>query len=739
MLKIFTKLFKLGKKGAKAAKGKDKGGPVSAFDWPSGIRVGIYGHNNSGKTVYFTVLNEECKISRNLQISVTDNATSSEFLANRRSIWGLGTTSDVGTVVDLQGEQKFPDPTERDKVLLFNAILDGDRKVSVVTYDYPGKAVSITGADEIKEKVADFMAGCDGLVFFYDPKIMGSELESQAHVASFVSMLEMLAPHHKRLPIPIALVVTKADVLPGFTGEDQSVLISPDDEHLLSEDFDLFLNKILVSSKIATDPTWTGTVRNLLVRLADFLKVVVGRTLNFQIFFVSCTGQTPEKIGTDVGRSIYKPPEKIHAEGVKEPFYWLLNGILRNRKIARLRSIARTVAMVCIIWAVVYSLPFLYHFAYQLPRTEQVEQEILKANEGNVFTTSNEERRKVISAYSRYENSKLINWLFQKFQAPSGKIRQFYRDFDISEAVKALDKLIGRMDVMVADSALWPKLNPSTDSLQLSPEWEKLVADVGEYHVGDEDGVLYTRSDRVLSYWDLFSQYIAGRFDTAFAARILEQVDFNSKTYGSELSAAEEKLAATFAANLEVQAAIQEKKEIAQKASVELDDVISEINSNNDGEFRLVTAVERLQRLKSELNPATDAEGIAAIDRYLSDARNWNRPQRFTYRIETIPDNGHIHIEVTRRGEDPTWSWETQIFEGDEYTIEWKMNDDVHITFDEMKHPCNWGNSPSDKKVLKGQASIFDMEGDVRFENLGKQVSISFKPELAERLPRLRK
>ena len=85
----------------------------------------------------------------------------------------------------------------------------------------------------------------------------------------------------------------------------------------------------------------------------------------------------------------------------------------------------------------------------------------------------------------------------------------------ISEAVKALDKLIGRMDVMVADSSLWPKLNPSTDSLQLSPEWEKLVADVEVYHVGDENGVLYTRSDRILSYWDLFSQYIAGRFDTA--------------------------------------------------------------------------------------------------------------------------------------------------------------------------------------------------------------------------------
>ncbi len=739
MVKLIKKVFKLGKKGVAARKGKDKGEP-SAFDWPPGIRVGVYGHYNSGKTVYFTVLNEECKISRDLQISVIDNATSSEFLSNRRSIWGLGTTSDVGTVVDLKGEQKFPEPTTRDKLLLFNAILDSDKKVSVVSYDYPGRSVSITDYDDRKDKVIDFMVGCDGILFFYDPKVMGSELESQAHVASFVSMLEHLAPHHKQLPIPVALVVTKADVLPGFKGDNQSILISSDDEHLLSEDFDMFLNKILVSERVATDPTWTGTVRNLLVRLSDFLKVVVGRTLNFQIFFVSSTGETPEKIGTDVGRSIYKPPAKIHAEGVRAPFYWLLHGILRNRKISRLRSISKKVAVICFAFAVVYSLPFLYHFAFMLDRAQQVEEEILKANSGNVFTASNDERRKVQVAYSRYENSKLVSWFFQRFQAPSGKIRQFYRDFDISEAVKKLDRLIDRLDIIVADSTLWPKLNPATDSLQVTPELEKLVADIKEYHAGeDETSVLFMRSDRVLNYWDLFSQYIAGRFDTAFAAKILEQVDFNTRTHGTELSASEEKLGTTFAARLKVRAAIQEKKEIAQKASVELDDLISEINGNNDPEYRLIRAVERLQRLRSELNPATDEEGIRAIDRYLRDAERWSRRQTFTYRVETVPDNGHIHVEVVPNGGDPSWGWETQIFEGDEYTVEWKLSDDIHIVFDELKHPCNWGKNPSDKKVLKEKTALFDMEGEIKFENMGKQISISFKPDLKDSLPRLKK
>ncbi|MEW6411698.1 MAG: hypothetical protein AB1483_04390 [Candidatus Zixiibacteriota bacterium] len=738
MAKIFKKLFKFAKKGAKAATGKDQAGG-GAFEWPSGIRVGVYGHFNAGKTVYFTVLNEECKIARDLQISVTDNATSSEFLTHRRSIWGLGTVTDVGTVVDLRGEQKFPEPSVRDRVLIFNAIIDGDRKVPVVAYDYPGRAVAITGANEFKDKVIDFMSGCDGLLFFCDPKVMGSELESQAQVSSFVSMLEKLAPHSRSLPIPVALVITKADVLPGFSGDNQVVLISHDDEHLLSEDFDLFLNKILVSEKVSSDPTWTATVRNVLIRMADFLKVVVGRTLNFQIFFVSSIGQSPEKVGTDVGRSIYKPPQKITPIGVKEPFYWLLNGILHNRRVARLRSVAKAVAVACLIWAIVYSIPFLYHFLYLLPRTQAVEQEIVKANHGNVFTASADERRKVQTAYSRYENSKLVSWFFPSFQAPSGKIRQFYRDFDISEAVKALDQLIGRFDAIVADSTLWPKWNPSTDSIQLSSELERVIAEVENYHVGEEGSVLYDRSDRVLSYWNLFSEYIAGRKDTALATKIREQVAFNVKTYASELSAAEEKLGETFDQKLQVQAAIQEKKEIAKKASVELDDLIAEINGNKDPEYRLGRAVERLTRLKSELNPNTDAEGISAIERYLQDARKWTRPQKFTYRVETIPGNAHVHIEITPRGEDPKWAEQNQIFEGDEYTIEWKMNDDVHIAIDELKHPCNWGNNPSDKKVLRGNYSLFEMEGDLRFENLGKQISISFKPALSEQLPRLKK
>ena len=106
--------------------------------------------------------------------SVTDNATAGEFLKNFRSIWGLGTTADVGTMIDLRGEKKFPEATGRDRLLQFNAILDGDTNLPIIALDYPGAAVSITDPGELQDKVGDFMDGCDGLLFFFDPKFTKS-------------------------------------------------------------------------------------------------------------------------------------------------------------------------------------------------------------------------------------------------------------------------------------------------------------------------------------------------------------------------------------------------------------------------------------------------------------------------------------------------------------------------------------------------------------------------------------
>ncbi len=735
----FAKVFKIFKKGSKAAsKGKAKK-PAGGYDWPSGVRIGVYGHANSGKTVYFTILNEEAKIARNLQISVTDNATAGEFLKNYRALWGLGTSSDVGTMVDLRSEKKFPSPTETDRLLMFNAILDRSKKLSVVSYDYPGDAVSISAQSEFRDKVTDFMAGSHGILFFFDPKTLQAELQTQAHVASFVNMTEMLAPIESRLPIPIALVVTKSDILDGFSDESQSVLISSEDEHLLSEDFELFLEKVLSSNRIASNSAWAGSVRNILVKLREFLKVVIGRTLDFQIFFISATGESPEKIGTDVGRSIYQPPDKISPVGVKEPFHWLLNSILRNRRISRLRTVSKYVAMLSLAWIVLFSAPYLFHFSFLMPKAVNVERNILAEYDGNIYNTSDDERRKIISAYNRYEQSWTVKYLFPKFLVPSGRISDRYRDFNLSTAVSQLDHTLSRFTQIVKDSALWPKLNPSDNAIITNKEHEALLADLNSFHQGDSTSTLYQRSGRALSYWDLFTNYIANRSDSMALNGVIEQVEFDRRNYEASQSNAEKMLGQALENSLQVRTQKKVKTEIARKAAAQLDDVFERINANDDPEYRLDDAVTELRKIRDDLDPSVDAANISAINRYLNQAAEFNKTRKYTYKVESVPGNGHLHIEAVPSGGEPSWSEQSQTIQGFQYSLNWKAGDDIYVALDTVGAPENWGKTASDKTILKGKYSIFKMDGEISFSNLGQKVVIRFNPPLMERLPVLKK
>jgi len=731
------KIFKVFKKASKVAPKKKGGKGDGKPAWPAGIKVGLFGHDNSGKTVYYTVLNEECKISKKLQVSVTDNVTANEFLTNYRSLWGLGMARGSGTMVDLKGEKKFPDPTSDSKILQFTAILDQSKKIPVVGYDYSGKAISISETSEQSAKVFDFMSSCDGILFFFDPKVLAAELQTQAHVASYVNMLERLAPLSARLPIPVALVITKADVLEGFTGDNQTILVGSDEEHFVAEDYDQFLEKVLSANRILSNSTWAATVRNVMVKLREFLRIVVGRTLDFQIFFVSNTGEKPEKIGTDVGRSIYTPPQKIRPAGVKEPFYWMLKSIVRSRRISRFRRLAKFVAVVSLIWAVVFSLPFLIHFKYYLPKAEAVEANILKNYKGNALNTSSAERDKIKTAYARYEGKWLIKNLFPNYLIPAGKIKSAYMHFDDSKAITRLDGLIMDFARMLADSTKWPGVNPSNDSLITRESHEKLIAELNKLKGQDEGSILYVRAGRVLTYWDLLTKYIISRKDPQLAAQINEQVDFD-QSGGREINAAEKQLGAALKKVAKTREKVVTVQADSKAALEEFEELKDRINDNDDPAFRLKTAVRELKKIKNKLNPATDGAQIAMINNYLSDVKKWSKRRKFTYKLESVPDNGHLHIEVTKDGADPTWSVETQLFEGDEESLEWKLGDDIYIAFDELKFDCKWGTVSSDKVTLsKGDYSLFDMEGSLTFDNIGKTISVSFKPGLKEKLPKL--
>ncbi len=728
-----SKILGLFKKGARAASGKSSKKADGGFAWPSGVRIGIFGQANSGKTVYFTVLNEEGKIARDLQISVTDTATASEFLGNYRQLWGLGAATGVGTAVDLRSEKKFPDPTSGERILIFNAILDRDKKLPIVSYDYNGKAVSISESHDLQQKVIDFMSGCEGLLFFFDPKMLGSELTCQSHVASFVNMLERLAPLKARLPIPVALVITKADVLEGFAGEGHTVLIGAEDERFLSEDYELFLDQVLSSNKVTSNPAWSGTVRNVLVKLKDFLRIVVGRTLDFQIFFISCTGSTPERIGSDVGRSIYAPPARMHPVGVKEPFYWLLNRIGRSRGIGRFRVVAKYVALICFVWIFIYSMPHLYHFGWLLSQATSTETQIMSARNNNMYTLTQDERTMILRGYNRYLNAWVVKWIFSDFAGPAMQIRSSYQHINEQDAAARLNVVIREFTEIVRDPSLWPKLNPRDTTVELGERHKKLEGDLMSFHTGDNTTPLYRRSDRVLAYWNRFKTTVTDMTDTTLFNALVTLIQREQTEYLKELSREETDLGKAFA-----EKANKKVKTVAARAvSKDIGSLMEKINGNTKPEYRLDTAVTTLRDLLPQLEQS-DPENATMVSRYLQAADRFTKPQKYNCKVEAIPNQGHVHIEVTKEGEDPKWSEATQILEGDKVPLLWKMGDDIHVAFDEPNHPCQLGKNPSDKKVLKGNYSLFQMSGKVSFENISKNVTISFSPPLEEQLPTLK-
>lgn len=728
-LSAIFKIFQKGSKAAAAHKGKGKKG-AEGIAWPPGIRIGVVGHANSGKTVYFTVLNEDCKISKKLQLSVTDTATSTEFLANYRALWGLGTSSDIGTMVDFRGEKKFPEPTRSEKLLRFTAIVDRKKRLPIVTYDYSGDAVAISGRHELTDKVTDFISGCDGLLFFYDPKVMGAELEAQARVASFVHMLGNVSPLKGRIPIPIAVVVSKADILPGFAGDDQVALVGPDDEYIISEDFELFLERMLETPKVAGNKAWSGSVRTVLVKMKDLLRVVVGRTLDFQVFFVSATGQTPEKIGTDVGRSLYTPPAKIAPVGVKEPFYWLLKSILRNKSISRFRTFARAVTLLSIVWMILYSLPFFYHFKVLYSDPIKTESMIRKTYGKNI---PEKDGNKIARAFEDYGRTKTVKWFFSDFQTPAFRIRDYYRQGATKMATTDLGGYIRMMAVVVQDTARWPIYSPSDSSIHRTNEHDQVLEGLRSFQVGDSSYQEFRVSGRALAYWALFEKAISFPGDTTGWSILQRQVQTDRRLFGADITKDEVLLGDVMLKHKAKTVEIA----IAAETVAELGDWVAMINNNPNPDYRLDTAVTKLQEIKKSLDAGVDRDKLMMIDRYLATVAEWKQSKPYQYKVESVPGDGHLHLEIVAKGKSPTWAEEEQKLAGFSYTIKWKPGDLIYVALDTLGHPEDWGRNASDVISRRGNFSIFSLDGDILFENIGKKVSISFDPPLLERLPKL--
>lgn len=714
-----------------AAPSKDKKKDGGGFDWPSGARVGVFGHSNAGKTVYFTVLNEDCKVARDLQISVTDNATANELLINFKRIWGVGTHAGPGTHVDLREERKFPDLSQRDRVLQLTAIIDRSQKVPVVTYDYPGSAIDISAASDYTDKVADFMANCDGLLFFFDPKVLGSEYQCHTHVASFVSMLEKLAPLEDRLPIPVALVITKADTLPGFSGEEQTVLVGAEEEPVVCQDYETFLERVLTSDRVTRDAAWAGTVRDILVKTKEFIKVVVGRTLDFQIFFVSQTGESPEKVGAEEGRSLYKPPEKVRPVGVRKPMYWLVKAIARNRSLNKMRAFNRWVRLISTGVVIAVSFFYALHFWFFLARVTSLHSATVGDKHESECTVS--ELNHLSSKYSIYSSNWMVRPLFPAFAIQAHNMARKLDTLETGKSTNLFDDVLKEFGMVIGNEDLWPTPTPTRDGVIHTGRSQLLDNSLNSAVAQTDSGsVPYLRAQRTLELWELFKACIPAMTDPTKLELLHSTIDRYQNTPGVEISSGETQL---FIKLLDVKAREEEKKSAAT-AVVNFPEYVERINGNEDIEYRLDGAVSELEELRKKLVPGS--KEYKAIGKYKAAANKFKREATYNYQISYLPDGAHIHVEVTTQAGMPQWTVADEWYKGSTHEITWSPNMVIHVAIclgDNTN--CQWGKRATDHTKLDNKYSIFDMDGELLFSS-GAKAKFSFSPSLRKGLPKLK-
>ncbi|MBD3333218.1 hypothetical protein GF356_10240 [candidate division GN15 bacterium] len=733
------KLLKFGKKGAKAASSQNKDKDSGGYEWPSGIRVGIVGHSNSGKTVYLSVLHDDCKTARDLQLSVSDSLTASSLLASHRKMWGLSPSAGEGTMVDVRQDPEFPELNRSDTVMKMVANLDRSHKVPIVTYDYPGDAVSIGAADETAEKVTDFMVGCDGLLFFFDPKTLGSPTQWQSHVAAFEGMIQRLGPLDERLSIPVGLVITKADVLPGFKGDQHVSLIHPSEEPVLGEDYDEFFEQILANPRIQSDPDWAASVRDVLTKLKGFLKTIVGRTLDFQVFFVSSVGSQPEKIGAELGRSIYKPPDPIRPIGVKRPFYWLLKSITRNRRLEGFRKAKRLVRNVVLAWVVVCSVVFMWHLWWQLGRATGLEQDILAKYDNDAAATTPNERKAISDAYRHYSGRWLVRKVFREFMPPARDLYVTYGNLQAESLTDKLARLHEQMVNVVGDDSQWPRKDPATGELSESDRYHRLRMELKSL-TEDSSSAVFSTAARSYRAWEQFTECAGERSNSACWKKLDTIIAFNREVASGDLGQGEANLYA--AISQVVSGAEVEENQVVQAsdAAQELETLASKINGNPDPSYRLDGAVRELRAILRKLAGAKYTQERAAVERYLSAAERMNRRQRYELRIESIPDNGHLHLEVVRNQQEPEWPAGEMVITGDTKHVSWAPGDDIYIAFDEPHVDLNetWGKDPDDLYIARDKYCLYDLNDDITFPGKGTVVSITLVDNPAENLPILK-
>ena len=425
ILNIFKKAGKLKEKADKSEQ-KTKEVDESLF------RIGVYGHKGVGKTVFFTIVYSFSKQSSDFEIMALGETQ--EILEEKFNIMrGKGIDLDTGEKI---ASRRFPPLSTGEQKLNFEIRVGKSKVIPVNTIDYSGELVYIDTRGEIKQNLIDYFSNCECVFFFMDPEAIQNEGERSNRIASFTDLIDKLSGLEKKLKIPVGLVVTKADELPGFKSADQSVLISKGSGYIRAMNFAGFLRGVLKQRGITNRPDWKTELELMLNRLESFFKPLINRTLDYQVFFISSTGNIPEVRTDESGEKTKIPPEDLRPLGVSQPLRWAISRIAAYRRAVAYKKILKWTLLIVFLIVDLVAFGHIYN---------QIKVRSLFRNISQLTGSPSTINKSIGREYKKYANNFIVQYFFSNFSEKALEQQRHFMNAGSSQAKTELNSQIEKM------------------------------------------------------------------------------------------------------------------------------------------------------------------------------------------------------------------------------------------------------------------------------------------------------
>jgi hypothetical protein len=414
------------KKAGQVKKKTDQAGDKGEQLDKSLYRIGIYGHKGVGKTVFFTIVYAFSKKQEDFELMALGETQ--EILEEKYNLMrGKGMDLKTGQAIE---SRRFPPLSTGEQKLDFEVRVGKNTIVPVTTMDYSGELIYIDTRGELKQSLIDFFKNCECVLFFIDPEGLQNEAERSNRIAAFTDLIAQLSGRDKRLKMPVGLVITKADELVSFKSAEQSVLISMGNGYIRALNFAGLLRGVLKQRNVASRPEWKKELESILNRLESFFKPLINRTMDFQVFFVSSTGNNPEIISDSSGDKVKVPPQDLSPLGVSFPLRWAINRISSYRQSIVHWAILKWTFLIVALIINLVALANIYNGMKIRSLIWDIK------NTGGTYSEVN---RSIARRYEKYANNIIIKLFFSEFRAKAMAEAKYFSTTGANQAHSELE------------------------------------------------------------------------------------------------------------------------------------------------------------------------------------------------------------------------------------------------------------------------------------------------------------